>query len=279
MTFSRANGAGWGANAKLTSAQANAIDINQANAIDGAAGGTYAPSGALTLGGSGVLLSGGNHAVTSGGTLTFNSGSTCAVVSGGTLLVQSGGTVTLSGTCTLGGTMTVSGTLTMAGLARVSLASRSLTRWVSPSGTTSPSWLFQGTYSLSLVNTAAPLYMAIDNVPNNATLTSVIVSFSGSLSSSTMPTTMPTVQVWRVKCSDGTQVQLGTTTTDNSVSSAVFTAVHQLTVASINSVIDRANYRYFVIVTPGTGGSTISGSAVYGAATVFTVTELDDGAG
>jgi hypothetical protein len=49
MTFPRANPGGWALYEVLTSAQANAIDINVSNALDGAAGGDYSPSSPLKV--------------------------------------------------------------------------------------------------------------------------------------------------------------------------------------------------------------------------------------
>ena len=54
MTLQRAKPAGWAPNERLTSAQLNALDVNQSQAIDGSAGGTYSPTAPIVIGGAGI---------------------------------------------------------------------------------------------------------------------------------------------------------------------------------------------------------------------------------
>ena len=86
MTFSRVKPAGFAVNERLTSAQLNALDVNQSNAIDGSSGGTYAPTAVITIAGAGInptlkAASWPNFAADSSGTRTFTRTFTFAPVS------------------------------------------------------------------------------------------------------------------------------------------------------------------------------------------------------
>jgi len=58
MVFSRVKPPGWALNELLTSAQANALDINMTRALDGLDGGNYTLSTILRLAGAGLGISG-----------------------------------------------------------------------------------------------------------------------------------------------------------------------------------------------------------------------------
>src|SRR5262245_3193810 len=62
MAFTRVKPTGWAMFEKLTSAQANQLDIDHANAVDGAAGGTYPGPVVLT----GATLGGSSQVNTTG---------------------------------------------------------------------------------------------------------------------------------------------------------------------------------------------------------------------
>lgn len=56
MTFTRAKPGGWQIGERLTSSQANHIDVALPDAIDGGAGGSYDPSSPIVIGGSGLRV-------------------------------------------------------------------------------------------------------------------------------------------------------------------------------------------------------------------------------
>ena len=155
MTFSRANGSGWGLNDKLTSAEANQIDVNQSRAVDGYAGGTYTPTGnidvsklradlqgACTLAGTASLtgVSGASCSMPSGTTFSSagktalggaslpgsngqtNLGGTTTAVSGATVSIASGATLAVANgaSCTVGTSgMTCGGVIALSGIGRI----------------------------------------------------------------------------------------------------------------------------------------------------------------
>lgn len=102
MVFSRVKANGWATNQKLTSAQANQLDIDHANALD--------KTGDNSAGGGGIS---GLVEVLNGGEIDYNSGATLKVKSGATVNCQAGCTTTLAGTNTISGATTITGTTTL----------------------------------------------------------------------------------------------------------------------------------------------------------------------
>lgn len=107
MTFSRANGSGWGYDDTLTHTQANTIDLNQSRAVDGYAGGTYTPTSAISVSKLRADLSGAST-IPSGASLTVQSGSTVTHASGATETFANN--PAFSGTPSLTGTLQLSST-------------------------------------------------------------------------------------------------------------------------------------------------------------------------
>ncbi len=106
MTISRINGATWGVDDELTSAQINGIDVNTTYALDRRAAHSDTLSSTVTA------ASGASLTFASGSTCTLQSGATCSVA--GALTVASGGAVTFASGSSMalatGSTITRSGT-------------------------------------------------------------------------------------------------------------------------------------------------------------------------
>ncbi len=141
MTFSRVHALpGWATNEKLTSPQANLIDLNLSRAVDGYGGGAYSPLSAITINGSfGLTL---NAPTAVNAAMNFNSGASASFFSGSTLLISSGSisligssTVTSGGatTWTFNGAVTYSSTLTLASGSQEVVQSGGLVKWQSGS--------------------------------------------------------------------------------------------------------------------------------------------------
>lgn len=113
------------------------------------------------------------------------------------------------------------------------------------------------------------VYWAI-NLPHGSTLTSYLIVFQAHSSHTAVPTGSDRVfcQVCRVKLSDGTVTNFGSTN-DNSVL-ATYEQIHSISPTSFSTVIDNNQYRYTLEFNNEAGADAKAGNIIYGASLFYT---------
>lgn len=175
---------------------------------------------------------------------------------------------------------TMTGALTTTGVTisntsnTISLASRSVTRsgW-KVLDYDDPGWAVGPDGGLQTgVNTAVGATIEID-VPNNAVLTSIAISYTGAGGHAGLPANMPSIEVFKQSVASGEQ-SMGTGT-DTSVDVAAYQATHLIT-ATVGAfaTVDRTNARYYVKVESESGANALSGAGTSVLFWTATITEL-----
>jgi hypothetical protein len=275
MTIARAYPPGWGTNNKLTSPQANQLDVNTTYALDKRSGQTdtlasvVTVTGALTVNG-GLTVGANPLSVTAAA--TFSGGLT---ISTNPLSVTAA--ATLSGTTTLSGAVTASN-FTMSGTNRVKLAGRSITRVVPALFRPNTANWTEADNAVTFQTTDA-LFANGDVslvVPDQATITQVrawIEPASGHGASLVSP---PFLALMQKASTSGITSQLASTF-DTYGGAGSYETVHAVTISGLGIVISRSAARLSLHFQSEFGTGAVAGLKLHAFDVTYTVTSMDDG--
>lgn len=261
MTFSRVKPSGWALNEKLTSAQANALDIDHANALDKVGGDTL--TGPIVVTGTTIDIDATSELFIDG-ELFIRGGGNFQIASGVNISIGSDAQFLL--TVEVAGLLTASAGVLLTGGRNVTLNSRSITR-VMFGNVQDDKWdaIAPPSWAASAAAQAAPGTYLLQfelKVPHGAVLTSVTVRLTGDGLHSTAPLTLPRLTVYSLDTS-GNLVSLGALT-DTSASPGgsptAYDVMHSITVSGLSVTIDRTTKRYVASLSPEAGTGAQIGS-------------------
>jgi len=120
---------------------------------------------------------------------------------------------------------------------------------------------------------ASSIYIALDNIIDGGTITSLRVWVKGNTGHGGLPGTMPVASVYMV-VTDGTRTLLGSQV-DTAATVGAYEAVHYIDVATTSTNISQANgARYFIDFTGESGANAVAGLAITHARLDLTVSQV-----
>lgn len=273
MSFNRVNSSGWASGDVLTSAQANALDVDHANALDKTSAGDTL-SGVVTTSGAGSI-----HAATSGGVQATVAG---GITSAGT---ANGGIALIGGandwiTFGVGGAsprtrqiVSPADTMIFVSDAVMSQGGGFAVNFTATSTNAPKIPASTGGMMTTVVNTANAnvwgYYLPLRQLHNGATLTSAALWLAGSSSQSSLPQTMPAFGIYRMPILAATGfVSLNSSpgyAVDGSASVSAFKTAHSIAfTANQDNVIDTTQYAYAAVIWDQGGTNAVAGDTFLG---------------
>ena len=295
MSFTRANAGGWAVGDKLTSAQANALDIDHANALD-KTGDTVA--GTINLG-TGTLALNSTGTITVGATGAINANASGAVIkataSGALIQTLTGGRIqhgdndypTLAGGHT-GRTRVLAqlwGTNCVPFVSDTTGAQEAIWTVNTSVGqaVTNQPYVRGGVLTTTVVSTSGAPYTygcRIAKLVNGATLSTVVLNFIPATTHSAVPTgtNLPEMTVYQTNCTtnaSATLISAGGGLVYSSFAGTVGTwnsnAVQSITYTTTqNNVIDTSTYDYLVIFGDECGANAKVGTTIVSLVMTYT---------
>lgn len=274
MSFSRANASGWSAGDKLTTTQANQIDIDHANAVD-KTGDTLTAT--ITLGAAGKLAVGNATASVdanvSGAKITASvSGAKISASAAGALIkTETGGRLQLGDNDwpTFSANRTKS--RTVPGNAAKSCRGIASSVYYDPSLATQPKFTDQMLFTTGVNGSSGVPFLYLIDITawmhNGATLSTVVLNYIAASGHSAVPAAgdMPGLDVYRRSAPSGSPGALAAATARIVESNVTLwnTTEHQVTyTCTQNNLIDTSAYTYSLVFQDECGANALPGGAL-----------------